>query len=194
MTEEKKVVRRVGRREFTTAEPPNTYHPHENTTKSNNPNPTGPQYILDKPIEDLTPKEKAMLHLRKFTPEGRALGRQKQIETQMLDKQLRTNFKRNAKAYQKILKEIPDLGALDVIRMCIHLALQENDYETAARWAKELAEYEKPKLQRIEKVTRNEAADMTTEQLMEIALKEGLLPTGALMKLPEIDESPKVNH
>jgi len=183
----KKIVRKVGAVGYTTHEQPNTYHPKETTVPSNNPDPTGPQFIFDKPIEELTPKEKSIAALRKFTPEGRALGRQKQVETQMLDRQLRMNFKRNAKAYSKILGDIPDLGALDVIRLCIHLALQENDYETAARWAKELAEYEKPKLQRIEKVVKNEAENMSNEELMALAMKEGLLPTGALMKLPEIE-------
>lgn len=143
------------------------------------------QFVFDKPPEELTGRERALANLRKVTKEGRSLGRQRQLETQMLDKAIARNFKKNAKAYKKVLADIPELGALDVIRMCIHLALQENDYETAARWAKELAEYEKPKLQRVEKVIRNEVQDLTDEELMEKAIAEGLLPKVAMMKLPE---------
>jgi len=147
------------------------------------------QFVFDKPPEELTPREKSLANLRKVTKEGRSLGRQRQLETQMLDRAIQRNFKKNAKAYKKVLASVPELSALDVIRMTIHMALQENDYETAARWAKELAEYEKPKLQRVEKVIKNEVEDLTDDQLMERAIAEGLLPKVALMKLPEVDTS-----
>jgi hypothetical protein len=147
------------------------------------------QFVFDKPPEELSPRERSLANLRKVTKEGRSLGRQRQLETQMLDRAIARNFKKNAKAYKKVLAEVPELSALDVIRMTIHMALQENDYEAAARWAKELAEYEKPKLQRVEKIVKNEVEDMTDEQLMERAIAEGLLPKVALMKLPDVDTS-----
>jgi len=146
-------------------------------------------FVFDKPPEEMTPRERSLANLRKVTKEGRSLGRQRQLETQMLDRAIARNFKKNAKAYKKVLADIPELSALDVIRMTIHMALQENDYETAARWAKELAEYEKPKLQRVEKVVKNEVEDLTDDELMEKAIAEGLLPKVALMKLPEVDTS-----
>lgn len=142
-------------------------------------------YVFDKPPEELSPRERSLANLRKVTQAGRSLGRQRQLETQMLDKAIARNFKKNAKAYKRVLADIPELNALDVIRMCVHMALQENDYEAAARWAKELAEYEKPKLQRIEKIIKNEVEDLTDEQLMERAIAEGLLPKVSMMKLPE---------
>ena len=148
------------------------------------------QFVFDKPPEELSPRERSLANLRRVTKEGRQLGRQRQLETQMLDKAIARNFKKNAKAYKKVLADIPDLNSLDVIRMCIHLALQENDYETAARWAKGLAEYEKPKLQRVEKIIKNEAETLADDELMEMAIKEGLLPKVALMKdLPSDEES-----
>jgi hypothetical protein len=145
------------------------------------------QFVFDKPPEEMTSRERSLANLRKVTKEGRSLGLQRQLETQMLDKAIARNFKKNAKAYKKVLNDIPELSALDVIRMCVHMALQENDYETAARWAKELAEYEKPKLQRVEKVVRNETSELSDDELMERAIAEGLLPKVALMKLPEDD-------
>jgi len=141
------------------------------------------QFIFDKPFEELTPRERGLANLKKATAEGRKLGRARQLETQMLDKALARNFKKNAKAYKKVLASVPELSAIDVIRMTIHMALQENDYETAARWAKELAEYEKPKLQRIEKITKNAAEDMTDDELMEKAIAEGLIPKVVKLKI-----------
>jgi len=145
-------------------------------------------FVFDKPPEELTPRERSLANLKKPTMAGRSLGRQRQLETQMLDKAIARNFKKNAKAYKKVLADIPELSALDVIRMTIHMALQENDYEAAARWAKELAEYEKPKLQRVEKIIRNEVEDMTDDELMEKAIAEGLLPKVALMKGLPVEE------
>jgi hypothetical protein len=109
--------------------------------------------------------ENSLKNLKKFTPASAKALNAKSAEVKMLDRALRDQFKRNAKAYSKILNDIPELSSLDVIRMCIHLALQENNYEDAARWAKELAEYEKPKLQRIEQTVTNRVADLSDEEL-----------------------------
>ena len=146
------------------------------------------QFTFDKSPEEMTPRERSLANLRKVTVAGRSLGRQRQLETQMLDKAIARNFKKNARAYKKVLNDIPELNSLDVIRMCIHLALQENDYETAARWAKELAEYEKPKLQRIEKIVKNDVEELSDDELMERAIAEGLLPKVALMKIDQEGE------
>jgi hypothetical protein len=151
----------------------------ESKTKRTAPPEEDHQFVFDKPYEKLTPKERSMSQLKRFTPEGRRLGRMKQLETQLLDKQLQKNFKRNAKAFSKVLKDIPEMSGIDVMKMCIHLALGENDWDTAAKWAKELAEYEKPKLQRVEKIVKDETKDMSDEELMRLAIEEGLLPSSA---------------
>jgi hypothetical protein len=116
----------------------------------------------------------SLANLKKFDSESGRRAQQKGQETRMLNKQIQDQFKRNAKAFSKVLKDIPELSSLDVIRMCIHLALQENNYEDAARWAKELAEYEKPKLQRIEQTNINKTADFTDEELADILKQEGI--------------------
>lgn len=115
----------------------------------------------------------SLANLKPFTPEGQRLAQARSVQARMLNKQLREEFKRNAKAFSKILDDIPNLSSLDVIRMCIHMALQENNYEDAARWAKELAEYEKPKLQRIEQ-TISTKKDISDSELKELLEKEGL--------------------
>jgi hypothetical protein len=131
--------------------------------------------------EDTKPKRaynpKSLENLRKFTPEGAKLAQKKGAEAKLLKRELQQEFKKNAKAFSKVLADVPELSSLDVIRMCIHLALQDNNYEDAARWAKELAEYEKPKLQRIEqKITTK--TEMSDEELMEELRKQGINPSG----------------
>ena len=157
----------------------------ESKTKSNNTStdPTDNRvFVTDKPESEMTPREKSLSRLRKFTPEGRKLGRIKQQETQLLDKQLQKNFKRNAKAFQKVLKGMPEMSSIDVMKMCIHMALSENDYEAAGRWAKELAEYEKPKLQRIERINKDATKDLSDEELQQALLAEGLADNVHLLK------------
>ena len=124
--------------------------------------------------------EVKLQNLRKLTPEGARIGQRKGVETRLLQKELRENFKRNAKAFQKIIDDIPELSSLDVIRMCIHMALAEDNYEDAARWAKELAEYEKPKLQRVEQVVKDGTKDLSDEEFFELAKKEGLVDEPSL--------------
>lgn len=143
-------------------------------------------FDFGKSPEEMTPRERSLANLRKMSNEGRRVAKQKQRESMMLDKKIQQNFKKQAKAFQKVLADIPPMSSLDVIRMCVHLALQENDYETAAKWAKELAEYEKPKLQRVEKVVKNEVEDMSEEELIRLAIEEGLLPRESL-------ENPTIN-
>lgn len=127
----------------------------------------------------LTPHERkvaaGMKNLKKWTPEGRSLGGKRKAEIALLNREIQAQFKLNATAFSKVLADIPALSSLDVIRMCVHMALQDNNYEDAARWAKELAEYEKPKLQRIEQVNKNFNADLSDDELYETARKEGLL-------------------
>ncbi len=133
-------------------------------------------FKFDKPWEELTPQERKLSTLRKYTKVDRQLGAQRTAETRLLDKQLQRNFKRNAKAYSKIIKDIPDLSAIDVMKMCIHMALNDNDYDLAGKWAKELAEYEKPKLQRKEVLLTDNTKDLSDEELFQKAFEEGLLP------------------
>jgi len=92
----------------------------------------------------------------------------------MLNKEIRESFKRNAMAFQDVLEEIPDFSPLEVIKMCIHLALQENNYEDAARWAKELAEYKSPKLARVEAKAPESIKDLSDEELQKLMKEEGL--------------------
>lgn len=95
-------------------------------------------------------------------------------ESKLLNKEIREGFRLNAKAFQDVLDEVPDLSPLQVIKMCIHMALQEGNYEDAARWAKELAEYKEPKMARKEVGKQKETKDLTDDELRDLISREGL--------------------
>lgn len=112
--------------------------------------------------------------LKPLTTETARLAQQKAVQSRLLNKEIREAFKRNAKAFQDVLEDIPDFSPLEVLKMCIHLALQDNDYEAAARWSKELAEYKAPKLARKESEKAEDAKDLTDEELAQKLKEEGL--------------------
>jgi hypothetical protein len=155
----------------------------------------GYQFDFGKPLEELTPEQRRLSQLKPVTPEGRKLGFKKMQENRLLDKTLKENFKRNALAFRSVLAEIPDMTGIDVMRFCVHMAMAEEDWETAAKWAKELAEYEKPKLQRVEKISKEDTSKMTDEELLAKAVEEGLLPQGTLLSagIPLFNGSDKMD-
>jgi hypothetical protein len=123
-------------------------------------------------------KSNAIINLRKFTPEGARMGQRKGLEVRLENIELREKFRKNALAFQKVMHELPEMLGLDVMKLCIHMALADEDYAEAARLGKELAEYERPKLQRIENLNKDQSRDMSDEELIAALRSEGLLPSG----------------
>lgn len=78
----------------------------------------------------------------------------------------------------KVKGELPDITALDVIKVAMWNALQDDNFEDAARYAEKIAEYEQPKLQRIDQTVTTKTADLTDEELMAIIEQEGLSMVG----------------
>lgn len=113
-------------------------------------------------------------HLRPLDTETARAAQRKSVESRMLNKELRETFKRNAVAFQAVLDDIPDFSPLDVIRMCIHLALQDNDYVEASRLSAQLAEYKAPKLARVEAKKDADLKDISDEELEALLAQEGL--------------------
>lgn len=116
-------------------------------------------------------------HLKKFTPAGVKHYAKKSLEKRKESLAVQKDIVKYAKAYQKALKNVPEISAIDVIRMRMHHALQNDELEDAARWAKELAEFEKPKLQRVEKSVTVKTEDISDEELQKLMLEEGLVAT-----------------
>jgi hypothetical protein len=117
---------------------------------------------------------KSLENLKRITPETARANQLKSVVAKQANIAAREQFKLNAKNFIQVMDELPKLSPLDVMRMAIHKAIAEDNYEDAARYASLLAEYENPKLARIEQTNVNKTADLTDEELQEIIKREGL--------------------
>jgi len=117
---------------------------------------------------------KSLDNLKRITPETARANQLKSVVAKQANIAAREQFKLNAKNFIQVMDELPKLSPLDVMRMAIHKAIAEDNYEDAARYASLLAEYENPKLARIEQTNVNKTADLTDEELQAIITREGL--------------------
>ena len=92
----------------------------------------------------------------------------KGAETRRRNKVLREAMKLSAAEFKKIrddiITEMP--SAVDILKVQLVKAMQVEDQETIERLAIALAEYEQPKLQRIDQTTKNlDASELSEEEL-----------------------------
>lgn len=92
----------------------------------------------------------------------------KGAETRRRNKALREAMKLSASEFKKIrddiITEMPT--AVEILKVQLIKAMQAEDQETIERLAIALAEYEQPKLQRVDQTTRQlDASSMTEEEL-----------------------------
>ena len=92
----------------------------------------------------------------------------KGAETRRQNKALREAMKLSAAEFKKIrddiITEMPT--AVEILKVQLIKAMQVEDQETIERLAIALAEYEQPKLQRVDQTTRNlDTAAMSEEEL-----------------------------
>ena len=116
----------------------------------------------------------SLANLKLITSETAREAQKKSSAAQKLNGEMAKEFKTSAKAFQRALADLPHLSSLDVLRMAMHKALQEDNFEDAARYANMIAEYENPKLARIEQTNTNKTVDLTDEELKKIISEEGL--------------------
>lgn len=109
-----------------------------------------------------------------FTKENAHAAFSKGLATRQANAEAKAKFKKNAKMYMELKDTLPNLTATDVIRIAMHTALQDKNFEDAARYANMLAEYEQPKLQRVEKNVTSKIVDLTDEELQRMMEEEGL--------------------
>jgi enamine deaminase RidA (YjgF/YER057c/UK114 family) len=113
--------------------------------------------------------------LVRYNEADQALGRERLSSIHLLNKSIQAQFKQQALAFKAVLADIPTLSSMEVVRLCIHMALQKEDYESAAHWAEKLIEFEKPKLSRREVVEKPELQEDSDEELLRKAEEEGLV-------------------
>ena len=80
------------------------------------------------------------------------------------------------KAYRSEVLDKEDMSSIDILKVLMHRALQDEEYDTAADLAKTLAEFEKPKLarveQKVEEVSTSELSDEQLEEMLKQAIKD----------------------
>jgi hypothetical protein len=116
----------------------------------------------------------SLKNLKLITSETARENQKKSVQSRLLNLELQQQFKVTAKAFMKIKEDLPDITALDILKMAMHLALQEDKMDDAARYAAQIAEYEQPKLQRIDQSVTTKTADLSDEELLAIIEQEGL--------------------
>ena len=80
------------------------------------------------------------------------------------------------KAYKSEVLDKEDMSSIDILKVLMHKALQDEEYDTASDLAKTLAEFEKPKLarieQKVEEVSTSELSDEQLEEMLKQAIKD----------------------
>ena len=116
----------------------------------------------------------SLANLKVITSDTARENQKKSTQSRLANIQAREAFKLSARNFKLVMDELPEMSSLDVIKMAMLQALQEDNLEDAARYASMLAEYQAPKLQRIEQNTTTRVSDMSDEELQKIISKEGL--------------------
>ena len=98
----------------------------------------------------------------------------KGVETRRRNKELREAMKLSAAEFRKIrddiITEMPT--AVEILKVQLIKAMQVGDQETIERLAIALAEYEQPKLQRIDQTTKNIDTTSMSEEELDRKIKE----------------------
>jgi len=116
----------------------------------------------------------SLANLKMITSDTAREMQQRSTASRLHNIEVAAELKINAKAFSKVMADLPTLSPLDILRMAIHQAMGKDNWEDAARYAAMLAEYEQPKLARLESTVTNRTEDMTDEQLQAIINSENL--------------------
>ena len=98
--------------------------------------------------------------------QAQLLGAAKKVEKRML----REELKKSMEAWRDLENDVlgEELSSVNVLRILMHKALREEEYDVAADLAKSIAEFEQPKLARIEqKIEETSIAEMSDEELQQ---------------------------
>jgi len=118
---------------------------------------------------------KSLGNLKLITSETARENQKKAIKSRELNREMREQFKLGAKNMQAIIAEMPSLDALGILNFAMIKAIEDEDYILAASYAEKIAEYQKPKLQRIDQTNINKTySDLSDEELEEELKKQGM--------------------
>jgi len=105
----------------------------------------------------------------RFTSENARDMALRSVESRALAKARREKLLVSAKDFLKLKDELPKLQATDIIHMAMVEALADKKFEDAARYANMLAEYQTPKLARVETTNVHVVQDASDEELRILA-------------------------
>lgn len=116
----------------------------------------------------------SLANLVPMTTEQLANGRKLGTAAIIRNAELANEFKITAKAFLRVKEQLPSITALDVIKIAMWQAIQNDKFDAAATYAEKIAEYEQPKLTRVEQNVTSRTVDLTDEELLRIIEEEGL--------------------
>ena len=97
--------------------------------------------------------------------DAQLLGAKKRTANALAREQLKISVQ-EWKLYKEEVLESEGMSSLDILKILMHKSLESGDYDTAADLAKSIAEFEQPKLSRVEqKVEEVSATEMTDDEL-----------------------------
>ena len=121
-----------------------------------------------KPGDKMAPQSLANL-APYFSKENAKEMQARGVEKRKANAKAREHLKMNMKDWRKYKDEVLDeveMDSLDVLRILMYKALDADDMDTAADLAKSIAEFEKPKLARVEsKIEEVKLDDLSDEEL-----------------------------
>lgn len=98
----------------------------------------------------------------------------KAAEASRLKAAQRVAFVESSKMFTKMMSDLPALAGIDVLKFALHKALLDDDMEAMIRIGQVLAEYEQPKLARVETKDTTGVTELSDDDLKKIVQEEGL--------------------
>jgi hypothetical protein len=122
--------------------------------------------------EHMAYNPKSLANLKIITPEIARENQRKSVEAKRINKEMREKFKLQAKNMQEVINELPQLDALGILNLGMIKALEDDDFLLAAQLAEKIAEYQKPKLQRIDQTNINRTYSELSDEELEAELNK----------------------
>ena len=110
-----------------------------------------------------------------WTTESARAAQKKSVDARKANREAREHLKLTASELKLDIEAVMadnDLSSIGVLKLAMLKAIQADDFDTAADLAKTLAEFEAPKLARIESTVEEISAEEMSDAELEAALKE----------------------
>ena len=110
-----------------------------------------------------------------FTTEKAQSAQKNSVIARKANTQAREELKMSMRDWKLFKADVlaeADMSSIDVLKVLMHKALLAEDYDTAADLAKSLAEFESPKLARIDQTTTELSVEELTDEELDRKLTE----------------------